>query len=146
LAQFADHYPWQLSGGMQQRVGIARALAVGPKVLLMDEPFGSLDALTREYLQTELQKLCEETKLTVLFVTHSIDEAIYLSDRVYVMGTHPGRVVQQIEVTLRRPRWTYHARSEPEFARLRDVMWQHLHKELAAHVEAGSVVPGGYSE
>jgi NitT/TauT family transport system ATP-binding protein len=145
LEAFADHYPWQLSGGMQQRVGIARALAVEPKVLLMDEPFGSLDALTREYLQTELQKLCEEAKVTVLFVTHSIDEAIYLSDRVYVMSTHPGRVIEEIEVTLPRPRWTYHARSEPEFARLRDVLWGHLHHELAAHVEAGSA-PVGYQE
>ncbi len=147
LEAFVDHYPWQLSGGMQQRVGIARALAVEPKVLLMDEPFGSLDALTREYLQTQLQKLCEEAKVTVLFVTHSIDEAIYLSDRVYVMGTRPGRVLEEIEVTLPRPRWTYHARTEPEFARLRDVLWGHLHHELAAHVEAGSAPPpGGHQE
>ncbi|HEX6207540.1 MAG TPA: ABC transporter ATP-binding protein [Actinomycetota bacterium] len=145
LEAFVDHYPWQLSGGMQQRVGIARALAVEPKVLLMDEPFGSLDALTREYLQTELQKLCEETRVTVLFVTHSIDEAIYLSDRVYVMGTHPGRILEEIVVPLRRPRWTYNARGQREFGQLRDVLWGYLHHELAAHVEAGSE-PIGYQE
>lgn len=145
LEAFADHYPSQLSGGMQQRVGIARALAVEPKVLLMDEPFGSLDALTREYLQTELQKICEQTKLTVLFVTHSIDEAIYLSDRILVMGTHPGRIVREADVRLPRPRWTYHARSDPEFAKLRDELWDQLQKEIAAHVEHAPS-QGGYGE
>ena len=145
LEGFADHYPTELSGGMQQRVGIARALAVEPKILLMDEPFGALDALTREHLQTELQKICEETRVTVLFVTHSIDEAIYLSDRIFVMGTHPGRIVADFTVELPRPRWTYNVRSHPEFAPLRDMLWKQLERELKAHGEHGTS-HGGFDE
>jgi len=145
LEQYVNHYPSQLSGGMQQRVGLARALAVEPKVLLMDEPFGSLDALTREYLQTELQKLCEKSKVTVLFVTHSIDEAIYLSDRILVMGRNPGRIVRELEVELPRPRWSYRARSEPSFAKLRDQLWDQLQNEMAeGEGQEGS--RGGHSE
>jgi NitT/TauT family transport system ATP-binding protein len=145
LEQYVNHYPSQLSGGMQQRVGLARALAVEPKVLLMDEPFGSLDALTREYLQTELQKLCEKSKVTVLFVTHSIDEAIYLSDRILVMGRNPGRIVRELEVELPRPRWSYRARSEPSFAKLRDQLWDQLQNEMAEG-EGQESSRGGYSE
>jgi NitT/TauT family transport system ATP-binding protein len=131
LEDAAGRYPGELSGGMQQRVGIARALAVEPKILLMDEPFGALDALTRETMQTELQKICEQTRATVLFVTHSIDEALYLSDRVLVMGTNPGRVVREFEVDLPRPRWRYRVRSEPAFARLRDELAQQFESGLA---------------
>lgn len=145
LEQYVNHYPSQLSGGMQQRVGLARALAVEPKVLLMDEPFGSLDALTREYLQTELQKLCEKSKVTVLFVTHSIDEAIYLSDRILVMGRNPGRIVRELEVELPRPRWSYRARSEPSFVKLRDQLWDQLQNEMAEG-EGQESSRRGYSE
>lgn len=130
LDRFADHYPGELSGGMQQRVGIARALAVEPKVLLMDEPFGSLDALTREYLQAELQKICEKMSVTVLFVTHSIDEAIHLSDHIIVMGAKPGRIVAEFDVDLPRPRWTYDARERDEFVELRKALWSELEREL----------------
>jgi NitT/TauT family transport system ATP-binding protein len=133
LAGYENHYPHEISGGMRQRVGIARALAIEPKVLLMDEPFGALDALTREYLQGELQKICDARRLTVLFVTHSIDEAIYLSDRIVVMGTSPGRIIEQFEVRLRRPRWEYNIRAEHEFGELRGAIWSLLQRELAAH-------------
>ena len=107
LREFTNHYPHQLSGGMQQRVGLARALAVESPVLLMDEPFGSLDAMTREVLQRELLMILDETepRRTVFFVTHSVDEAIYLSDRVVVFASRPGRVVKDLAVTLRQPRY-----------------------------------------
>jgi len=131
LDGFENHYPGELSGGMQQRVGIARALAVEPELLLMDEPFGALDALTREHLQTELQKICAQAGVAVLFVTHSIDEAIYLSDDVLVMGTKPGRIVRELAIDLPRPRWTYDARAEPTFAETRAELWSELEQELS---------------
>ncbi|WP_423828504.1 ABC transporter ATP-binding protein, partial [Staphylococcus aureus] len=92
LQDFANSYPRQLSGGMQQRVGIARALAIEPDILLLDEPFGALDALTREILQDEILRLIEEMKKTVVFVTHSVDEAVYLADRIILMSPRPGKV------------------------------------------------------
>lgn len=104
LEGFEHHYPHQLSGGMQQRVGIARALAVDPSILLMDEPFGALDAQTRELMATELLRIWEEHKKTALFVTHSIEEAILLGDVVVVMKRNPGRIVDTIDVALPRPR------------------------------------------
>jgi NitT/TauT family transport system ATP-binding protein len=116
LSEFVDHVPWQLSGGMQQRVAIARALAAHPPLLLMDEPFGALDEMTREHMQAELLRICGETGTTVVFVTHSIPEAVYLSTRVVVMSPRPGRITARIEVPLGRER-TVDTREDPAFFR-----------------------------
>ena len=104
LNRFKNRYPYELSGGMKQRVAIARALAVNPAILLMDEPFGSLDAQTRNMLQDEILRIWGKTKKTVVFVTHSVDEALYLADRVVVMSINPGRIKKIIDVNMERPR------------------------------------------
>jgi NitT/TauT family transport system ATP-binding protein len=128
LAGFEGAYPAQLSGGMQQRVGLARALAVSPQVLLMDEPFASIDEQTRRLFQDDLLRLWSEEKKTVVFVTHSMEEAIYLSDRVVVLSPRPGRVEQVLEVPLPRPRETTDVRATADFARLVDGLWKILRK------------------
>ena len=104
LGDFADHYPWQLSGGMQQRVAIARALAFRPSILLMDEPFGALDEMTRERMQMELMEIWRQTGTTVVFVTHSIPEAVFLSTQVVVMSARPGQITQVVDIDLPQPR------------------------------------------
>src|SRR5574342_132613 len=126
LAGFEDHYPYQLSGGMQQRVGLARALAVDPEVLLMDEPFASVDAQTREVLQEELLRLHERERKTMVFITHSIDEALVLGDRVAVMATRPGRVKEVLRVDFPRPRDPAALRAHTRYAELRDHIWEEL--------------------
>jgi len=119
LADRAKDYPSRLSGGMQQRVQLARALAVGPSTLLMDEPFGALDAMTRGALQDELQGVQQRTGATVLFVTHDIDEAVYLSDRIVILDGSPATIAHQIEVDLPRPRDLLATRELPRFLKLR---------------------------
>jgi len=119
LKGFENYYPHQISGGMQQRVGIARALSKKPEILLMDEPFGAVDAQTREQLQEELLKIWAQTETTVVFVTHSIDEAVYLSDRVVVMQARPGRIKEEVAIDLPRPRWEGDIKADPRFAQLR---------------------------
>lgn len=129
LSGFEDHYPSELSGGMKQRVGIARCLTMEPTLLLMDEPFGAVDALTRERLQIELSRICSESNLTTLFVTHSIDEAIFLSDRILVMGTHPGRIIDEASVPIPRPRDPQIVRQSEDVTEVRGKLWDRLQSE-----------------
>lgn len=128
LEGFEDYYPHQLSGGMRQRVGIARALAVDPEILLMDEPFGALDAQTREIMQGELMKIWDQDRKTALFVTHSIDEAVFLADRVVIMGTRPGHIKEVLTIDLPRPRH-YTVRDHPRFSEYRRHIWELLQGE-----------------
>ena len=118
LPEFAEHFPWQLSGGMQQRVAIARALAAHPPLLLMDEPFGALDEMTREHMQTELLRICAETGTSVVFVTHSIPEAVFLSTRVVVMSPRPGRITDSIDVELGQGRGVETRETDAFFAKV----------------------------
>ena len=126
LAGFENHYPYQLSGGMQQRVGLARALATHPEILLMDEPFASVDAQTREVLQEELLRLHERERKTMVFITHSIDEALVLGDRVAVMATRPGRVKEVLTVNFARPRDPAAVRAEPRYTEMLNHIWEEL--------------------
>jgi NitT/TauT family transport system ATP-binding protein len=129
LRGFENHYPHELSGGMKQRVGLARALATDPDVLLMDEPFAALDAQTRDLMQAELLRIWQDARKTVLFVTHQIDEAIYLSDRVLVMTKRPGRAKKIFTIDLPRPR-DYEMRVTPEFNDLKLEIWNALKDEI----------------
>ncbi|HEY4349186.1 MAG TPA: ABC transporter ATP-binding protein [Gaiellaceae bacterium] len=124
LDRFADRYPWQLSGGMQQRTSIARALAYRPQVLLMDEPFASVDAQTRADLEDLLVRIWTETGVTVLFVTHDIDEAVYLADRILVLTPRPASAADVVHVDLPRPRDQLATRAAHEFAALRARVWR----------------------
>lgn len=132
LQGFADRFPHELSGGMKQRVAIARALAYDPEVLLMDEPFAAVDAQTRETLQDELLRIWEETHKTIVFVTHSIDEAVFLADRVAVMTVNPGTIKEIVDINLPRPRQNSDIRSSAEFGWIRHKIW-----ELLQNGEAG---------
>jgi NitT/TauT family transport system ATP-binding protein len=130
LLPFADRYPHQLSGGMKQRVAIARAFATDPEVLLMDEPFSALDEQNRTLLQEELLRIWDEDKKTVVFITHSVDEAVTLGDRIVVMTAHPGRVKAIVEVPLPRPRAVLDLRRTPEYSALVFRIWGDLRDEV----------------
>ena len=130
LQSFARYYPYQLSGGMQQRVGLARALAIDPEVLLMDEPFAALDAQTREILQEEMLRILDQERKTIVFVTHSIDEALLLGDRVIVLTARPARVRAVLAVPFPRPRALVAVRAASEFGTLRARLWDLLRQEL----------------
>ena len=132
LTGFERAYPHQLSEGMRQRVAIARALAVEPDILLMDEPFGALDEQTRFLLQEELLRIWEQRRKTVVFITHSIDEALTLADEVVVMGAQPGRIIERIPVPFERPRTMAAVRSDPRFAMLFTRIWDGLRDEVNA--------------
>ena len=135
LADFENHYPHELSGGMQQRAGLARALAVNPTILLMDEPFGAVDAQTRQLLQEELLELWQRERKTVIFITHSMDEAVYLSDRVVVMTPRPGKVAEVLDVPLERPRSADQVRGDPKFVELTNYIWHSLKNAMGNHHE-----------
>jgi len=133
LEGFESYYPRQLSGGMRQRVNLARALAIDPEILLMDEPFSALDAQTREIMQTELMRIWEEGRKTVLFVTHQIDEAVFLSDRVLVFGRRPGRLQESVTIDLPRPRQLAIKRTG-EFVAYVDRIWRQIEDDVRASV------------
>jgi ABC-type nitrate/sulfonate/bicarbonate transport system ATPase subunit len=128
LNGFERHFPNELSGGMQQRVNLARALAADPKVLLMDEPFAALDAQTREFMQAELLKIWSQDRKTVLFITHQINEAVYLADRVAVMSARPGRLKGVFKIPFGRPR-TLSLKRDPQFLEIEDSIWQLIEEE-----------------
>lgn len=137
LTGFEKSYPYELSGGMRQRVGIARALVTEPQILLADEPFAAIDAMTREAMQSELEQFVSKTKQTVVFITHSIDEAIILGDRIAVISRRPGRIREVIDVNLPRPRFNSDVKSLPEYSALRERIWDLVKDEArsGAHGE-----------
>lgn len=137
LSGFEDNYPRELSGGMKKRAAIARVLAVDPAILMMDEPFGPLDALTKEKLQDEILALWESTGCTILYVTHDLTEAITLADRVVLMSARPGRVVREYPIDLPRPRRVMDVKFSPRFVELEKTIWQDLQGEL--HREEGAL-------
>jgi NitT/TauT family transport system ATP-binding protein len=131
LTEFRNHYPAELSGGMKQRVALARVLAFNPKVLLMDEPFGALDAQTRETMQEEVTRLWERTHKTIVFVTHDIEEAVYLGDRVVVLSARPGRIRQEVRIDLPRPR-TLEIKKSMQCHEYRNTIWDLIRSESRA--------------
>jgi len=131
LAGFEQRYPWELSGGMQQRVAISRALIHNPAMLLMDEPFGALDALTRESMNLELQRIWLERRETVLFITHSISEAVFLADRVFVMTPRPGRILEEVAVEIARPR-ALDVMAAPQFGSVVNRIRSHFNARMAS--------------
>jgi NitT/TauT family transport system ATP-binding protein len=137
LTGFEDAYPRELSGGMRQRVGLARALVTEPRILLMDEPFAAVDAITRELMQDEVARIITETGQTIVFITHSVDEAITLGDRIVVVTDRPGSVKDILDVSIGRPRSGRQIRHLPEYVELRDRIWSLLAKETGA-VKTGS--------
>jgi len=139
LQGFEEHFPHELSGGMQQRCNLARALTVDPKILIMDEPFAALDAQTREIMQAELLRIWKESGKTVLFITHQINEAIYLADRVFVFGSRPGRVKKMISIDLPRPR-PLAMKRDPKFLKYEDDVWQLIEEEVKKTMIADQVV------
>ena len=139
LNGFEDRYPYELSGGMKQRVAIARALAIEPEVLLMDEPFAAVDAQTREILQTDLLRITEDTHKTVIFITHSIEEAIFLADRVAVMTSRPGVIKTIVDIPIsKESRFTEDIKSTPQFAKIRHELWELLKEEVVKSQETCS--------
>jgi NitT/TauT family transport system ATP-binding protein len=142
LSGFENSYPRELSGGMRQRVGLARALVTEPRLLLMDEPFAAVDAMTREIMQEELTKIVADTGQPIIFITHGVDEAVTLADRIAVVTNRPGRIKEIIEVDLPRPR-SRASRSLPEFQALRDRVWNLLSSEHPERSELGEAVPAG---
>ncbi|HEY7554124.1 MAG TPA: ABC transporter ATP-binding protein [Candidatus Binatia bacterium] len=129
LAGFEEHFPHELSGGMQQRCNLARALTVDPKILIMDEPFAALDAQTREIMQAELLRIWKESRKTVLFITHQINEALYLADRVIVFAARPGRVKASIKIDIPRPR-ELSVKRDPAFLKYEDQVWNLIEEEV----------------
>ena len=128
LEDFVDHYPKELSGGMKQRVAIARAYAVNPSVLLMDEPFGALDAQTRTQLQTELLETWEKEQKTCFFITHDVDEAIILAQKVIIMSARPGRIKEIVDIDIPYPR-TQETKMDPKFLELKNHIWGQVYQE-----------------
>ncbi|MGH6922997.1 MAG: ABC transporter ATP-binding protein [Propylenella sp.] len=137
LKGFEKSYPYELSGGMKQRVGIARALVSEPDILLADEPFAAIDAMTREAMQGELERFVAKTGQTVVFITHSIDEAVILADRVVVISFRPGRVKEVVDVNLPRPRFDYDVKTLPEYSELRDHIWRLVKDEALQTARGG---------
>lgn len=139
LSGFEDHFPHELSGGMQQRCNLARALTVDPEILIMDEPFAALDAQTREIMQMELLRIWHEAKKTVLFITHQINEAIYLADRVIIFGARPGTVKDVLKIDIPRPR-KLAVKREKQFLEYEDRLWNMIEEEVRKTMAADQVV------
>ncbi len=139
LSGFEDHFPHELSGGMQQRCNLARALTVDPEILIMDEPFAALDAQTREIMQMELLRIWNEAKKTVLFITHQINEAIYLADRVIIFGARPGKVKDVLKIDIPRPR-KLAVKREKQFLEYEDKLWNQIEEEVRKTMAADQVV------
>jgi NitT/TauT family transport system ATP-binding protein len=137
LGHFGDRYPHELSGGMKQRVAIARSLAYEPDILLMDEPFAALDAQTREQLQDELLRIWQATAKTIVFITHGIDEAVYLGQRVAVLTSRPGRIKDVVDIDLGDRNESHDIRADPAFVQQRHVIWSLLHDEVRRAQLAG---------